>query len=247
VSRRHRQQWETLGSEDPYWAVLTDPAKKNDQWDREEFFRTGELEIESLLRRIYDVGIALNFGIALDYGCGVGRLTRALASRFAQVIGVDFSAAMLAEAQAANATIANLQFLSNRGDDLPGIGDHSIDLVYSNIVLQHSPRKIQRALLAEFCRVLKPGGVLVFQTPSHPNTKTLHGFFHRLFGNGVLNVARRLRYGAGRVMEMHTLEKSEVLRILQDEGLETVHVERFDTAGVAFVSYRYFARKSGEI
>ena len=227
--------------------MLTDPAKKNDQWDREEFFRTGELEIASLLRRISDLNIALNFDVALDYGCGVGRLTRALAGRFARVVGVDFSAAMLAEAQAANATIANLQFLPNRGDDLPGIDDRSIDLVYSNIVLQHSPRKIQRALLAEFCRALKPGGVLVFQTPSHANAKTLHGFFHRLFGNGILNVVRRLRYGAGRVMEMHTLEKSEVLRVLQDEGLETVHVERFDTAGVAFVSYRYFARKSGAI
>ena len=226
--------------------MLTDPAKKNDQWDREEFFRTGELEIASLLTRIADLGMTLNFDVALDYGCGVGRLARALAGRFARVIGVDFSAAMLAEAQAANAAIAHLQFLPNRGDDLPGIDDRSIDLIYSNIVLQHVPRKIQRALLVEFCRALKPGGVLVFQTPSHPNTQTLHGFFHRLFGNGIFNVARRLRYGARRVMEMHTLEQSEVLRLLQDEGLETVHVERFDTAGVAFVSYRYFARKRRE-
>lgn len=234
-----------LGSEDPYWAVLTDPAKKNDQWDREEFFRTGELEIAALLTRIADLGLTLNFGVALDYGCGVGRLTRALASRFAHVVGVDFSAAMLAEAQAANAAIPNLRFLPNRGDDLPGIDDRSFDLVYSNIVLQHSPRKTQRALLAEFRRVLKPGGILVFQTPSHANTRTAHGLFHRLFGNGVLNVARRLRYGAGRVMEMHTLEKSEVLNILREEGLDVVHVERFDTAGAAFVSYRYFARQNG--
>lgn len=247
MSSRHRQQWEALGSDDPYWAVLTDSTKKNGGWDRAEFFRTGEDEIQSLLTKISDLDISLNFGVALDYGCGVGRLARALAGRFAHVVGVDFSATMLAEAQAANSAIHNLEFLPNRGDDLPGIGDRSIDFIYSNIVLQHSPRKTQRLLLAEFRRVLKPGGVLVFQTPSHSNMKTVHGVLHRLLGNRILNVVRRLRYGAGRVMEMHTLKKREVLSILLNEGLDIAHVERFDTAGIAFVSYRYFARKSSEI
>src|SRR5690606_32735946 len=101
MSERHRRQWEALGASDPYWAVLTDPTKRHGKWDKEEFFRTGAREIDGALSRAAAFGMPIRSGIALDYGCGVGRLTRALAERFERVIGVDISAAMLAQARAA--------------------------------------------------------------------------------------------------------------------------------------------------
>ena len=51
--------------------------------------------------------------------------------------------------------------------DLTVFSDASFDLVASDIVLQHLPdRATVEGYLAEFVRVLKPGGLLVFQLPS---------------------------------------------------------------------------------
>ena len=240
---RYRQQWEALGTDDPYWAVLTDPGKKHGGWDKAEFFKTGDGEIRRVLKTLKRLGIEPGLGQALDYGCGVGRLSRALSTRFEHVIGVDIAESMLAEARAEHVGIANIEFVRNSGDSLAAIADGSIDFLYSNIVLQHAPRTSQRRLIAEFCRVLCVGGVLVFQVPSGPNLRSAHGLLHRLLGNRVLNIARRLRFGARGVMEMHTMVKAEVLERLASGGMTLVEAERSNASGTAFLGFRYFAVK----
>jgi SAM-dependent methyltransferase len=244
MTDRYRKQWEALGTDDPYWAVLTDPRKKNSRWNKAEFFQTGIDEIDSLLEKASLLGIQIRFELALDYGCGVGRLSRALSTSFQRVLGVDISDAMLSEARSANAGFDNIQFLRNNGDSLAGITGGTVDFIYSNIVLQHSPRKNQRLLIREFCRVLRPGGTLIFQTPSHHNLGTVNGFLHLLLGNRILNIARRIRYGKTRVMEMHTIRKDEILKLLGEEGMSILDAERYDFSGTTFISYRYFAIKS---
>ncbi|MBL0143203.1 MAG: methyltransferase domain-containing protein [Betaproteobacteria bacterium] len=243
MTDRCRQQWEALGANDPYWAVLTDPAKKGGRWDKEEFFQTGIDEIDGLLEKLSRLRIQPGSGLALDYGCGVGRLSRALAMKFRHVVGVDISEAMLSVARSENAGFPNIRFLRNDGRSLADIDDGTVDFIYSVIALQHAPRTTQQSLIREFCRVLRPGGTLVFQTPSHPDARTVHGLLHILLGNRVLNLARRLRYGRGHVMEMHTNRREEVLRLLGEKGMSVVEVERYDFSGAAFVSYRYFATR----
>ena len=196
-----------------------------------------------MLKALSRLRIEPRFGLALDYGCGVGRLSRALSLRFERVLGVDIAEAMLAEARAVHVEFPNVEFLRNSGDSLAGIADASVDFVYSNIVLQHAPRTNQRLLIAEFCRVLGAGGVLVFQVPARANLRSAEGLLHRLLGNRVLNLARRLRYGRHGVMEMHTMAKDEVLRLLHDGGMTLVEAERSVASGAAFIGYRYFAVK----
>lgn len=237
---RIRQQWEALGTDDPYWAVLSDPTKQHGGWDKDEFFRTGGKEIDLILSKSASLGVNLGSELALDYGCGVGRLSRALATRFQRVVGVDISDTMLTEARSANVRFSNVQFVRNDGKALPDIANRSVDFIYSNIVLQHSPKEVQQSLIKEFCRVLRPGGVLVFQTPSSQNLTTIKGALHFLLGNRILNIGRTLKYGKTRVMEMHTLPKKDVLKTLNEEGMQVLNVERYDTAGRAFISYIYY-------
>jgi len=235
---RYREQWEALGRTDPYWAVLSHPAKKGGRWDRAEFFATGEAEIAAVMARL---DARPQLGTALDFGCGVGRLCRALASRFERVVGVDVSAAMLDEARAVNADLANVEFHRNDGATLSEIPDESVDLLYSNLVLQHMPRERQRAFIVDFRRVVRPGGVLVFQTPSSHDMSTLKGWFHRVLGNRGVNLIRRLRHGPDGIMELHCLRRREVLAALTKAGATVLDVERNTEAGRGFVSYRYMA------
>jgi SAM-dependent methyltransferase len=187
---RHKRDWEELAAEDPLWAVLTDPARRAGGWDVAEFLRTGEDEIEELLARAGELGLPAAFGRALDFGCGAGRLTRALAGRFGECVGVDISEAMVAEALRINADCGGCTFLVNDTADLRRFPDASFDLVYSTLVLQHLPgRRLVAAYLAEFVRVVSPGGAAVFQLPSSL------GLLHRL------QAGRRL-YGALRLLRV---------------------------------------------
>src|SRR5262245_28206292 len=83
------------------WPVLTAPAARHGGWRPDRFFETGKAEIETLI----DSTPALN-GVprrrALDFGCGVGRLTQALCDHFVECVGVDISAEMLRLAEVFN-------------------------------------------------------------------------------------------------------------------------------------------------
>ncbi len=243
MNERYQRQWDALGADDPFWAVLTHAGTKDGQWNKEAFFQTGRSEIDGLLERTRQLGIDLRFHRVLDYGCGVGRLSRALATSFDDVVAVDISNAMLDVARAENQHCSNIRFIHTRGNELTAIEDESVDLVYSNIVLQHSPATIQAALIAEFGRVLRRGGALVFQTPSHPDIRRLNGLLHWVVGNRALNLARRIRHGKTRVMEMHAFGKNAVCACLRHAGLTIVDIGQDHSAGPAFVSYRYFSVK----
>jgi len=244
MSDRHRQQWEALGRVDPYWAVISEPGKKGGRWDPDAFFESGASEIRAVLARVAALGLEPRRGLALDYGCGVGRLTRALAGEFSRVVGVDFSESMLSEARRANAGIPNASFERNDGRSLAATASGSVDFVYSVIALQHSPAASQREIIREFARVVAPGGAVVFQTPARHRLTSLSGLALALVGNRVLNLPRRLLHGRGRVMEVHPLPRAEVISLLEGAGLEVRYVERLDIAGPAFQSFRYWATRA---
>jgi ubiquinone/menaquinone biosynthesis C-methylase UbiE len=165
---RQAQDWNELAQLDPHWAILTSPGKRFGGWDSDEFFATGTAEADALMRRVDDLGAPRERGRALDFGCGLGRMTRALAAHFDECVGVDISDAMIRGAQGANADVEGVSFVVNRADDLRQFPDASFDLVYSVIVLQHVPdRAAIESYVREFCRVLRPGGLAVFTLPSH--------------------------------------------------------------------------------
>ncbi|MEH6518733.1 MAG: class I SAM-dependent methyltransferase [Halioglobus sp.] len=239
-----QRQWETLGNQDPYWAVLSDHSKMGGKWSKEEFFATGEIEIDAALRKTRDLGIKLKYSAALDFGCGVGRLSRAISERFEQVSSVDISKTMLNHAKEANSDKKNIKYILNTRSDLSIIPSNSVDFLYSNIVLQHIPSGLQKSYIQEFCRVLNTGGVMVIQTPSHINTQTWQGWAFKFLGNRILNFLRRFIYGgASGVMEIYLLPQDEVLRLIKDEGLIIMGVEHNFSTGVALNSYNYTAQK----
>lgn len=165
---RLRHTWETLGSEDPLWAVLSDPSKYNNKWDAAQFFETGREEIDGLFADLRRRGIEPNTRRCLDFGCGVGRLSQALAKYFEAVDGVDIAQSMIDAARRYNQHGTRCRYHVNARDDLQLFETGTFDLVYSNIVLQHMETDLAQGYIAEFMRVLAPGGLAVFQVPSRP-------------------------------------------------------------------------------
>lgn len=98
----------------------------------------------------------------LDLCCGTGVGAAAAAERGAAVTGLDFSAAMLAEARRANPLLA---FDEGDIEALP-YRDGSFDAVIDNFGIHHAPYPARA--VAEALRVLRPGGRFAFTTWAAP-------------------------------------------------------------------------------
>lgn len=105
----------------------------------------------------------------LDAGCGTGSYTQALLHHVHHVEAVDLNQGMLTKARAKVAhptQQGRVNFHRGALEDLP-LPDQSVDAVMVNQVLHHLPDDpgagwpLLQRVLAEFARVLRPGGVLV--------------------------------------------------------------------------------------
>ncbi len=160
-----RRHWDGMGQEDPLWAILTVPGKAGGRWSVEEFFATGRQQVDEVFRHLDALGIKVRRSAALDFGCGVGRLSQALADRFDTVHGVDIASSMISLAERHNRFGERCQYHVNEQDDLALFADGTFDFVLTLICLQHMEPRYARKYIAEFARILAPGGVLFFQLP----------------------------------------------------------------------------------
>lgn len=157
--------WQWYGEHDPYYAVLAHDRFHKETLTptrRSEFFETGEssvAEILALLRRSEASG---RRALAIDFGCGVGRLSLPLAREYERVVGIDVSAHMLTElrSNAKRLGLFNVDGVLSVEDAPEGA-----DLVMSRIVLQHIPLERGFELIAKLWGKLGPGGALAIEVP----------------------------------------------------------------------------------
>ncbi len=212
--------WNELGKAKPFRAICSG----NKNWQIESFFMTGVQEIDALMKHIRSMQIELPHGIALDFGCGVGRTAQPLSKYFGEVHGVDIAHSMITLARRLNRHGDRCQYYVNERDDLGLFPDESFDFIYSIRTLQHMAPGLSTNYLREFMRLLRPGGLLVFQLTN----ERLRGPRRLIESNapGFVEVIHRLRAMVGRPwMEMHCVEDVKVRRLVEEHGgtiLETV-------------------------
>jgi SAM-dependent methyltransferase len=102
----------------------------------------------------------------VDVACGEGYGSALLASAAAEVTGIDIDAATIAHAMQRYAG-ANARFAVGSADALP-LPDASADVIVSFETIEHLPADAQPRMLAEFARVLAPGGMIVLSSPNRP-------------------------------------------------------------------------------
>lgn len=229
-----------LGKDDPLWAVLSSPAKRGGRWRVEEFLATGQLEIDSQLAWLATHELPKQKRCALDFGCGAGRLTRALAGQFELAIGIDVSDSMIDKARSLNADLRNLEFRENTSERIESMGDASADFVYSCITLQHIPASLALGYVEEFLRIVRPGGVAAFQFVASTD-RSWRGRLYALLPNHWLNPLRRILWRRHAVFEMHVLEEQVLHAALgRFPGCRLLAAVDDNAAGAGWVSRRWY-------
>jgi ubiquinone/menaquinone biosynthesis C-methylase UbiE len=216
-----RRDWTRLGQADPLWAVCVDPVKQGGRWDIEEFLESGRAEIADAMADLDRLGMCGRRNDALDFGCGVGRLTAALAVHFTSVTGVDISPSMLGHARKLHADNPRCRFVQNDRLDLQAFPSGRFDLVYSGLVLQHMPAALAGGYLAEFVRVVRPGGAIVILVPE-AHLRTPRGIVYAYAPHRLIGLVQRRVYGYPAPMRMHTLPASRVRKLVEPQGARIV-------------------------
>src|ERR1700733_3470468 len=207
-----KNNWDSLAKRDALFAILTDHRRVGGKWNVVEFMDTGEAEIEAVMHHLTSLRCIPDYGgTALDFGCGVGRVTQALARRFASCVGVDISQQMIEKAESFN-RYAHCRYVANSAERLP-FANAYFSFIYSNIVLQHVPRRFSTAYLREFVRVLAPGGILVFGVQDSFAAPDVSSLLVRV--RHILRIRSRIRAAVGvGDMQMHCLPERIVRRSL---------------------------------
>ncbi len=264
-----QKHWHTYGKEDPLWAILTVPEFKGGKWDPDAFFQNGVQEIGEQMDIIHALGMELRHGRALDFGCGVGRLTQALCLHFDECHGVDIAPSMIEAARAFNRHGDKCHYHLNEADNLHLFADDQFDFIYTVIVLQHMQPAYSRRYLQEFMRILAPGGLLVFQLPvelipappvSLASPMPPPPSFRQRIQQWVGRVRQRPSPSQPPLpalpteepfqprMEMHAVPKGDVLALLSAAGGMVKEIRQDNWAGPAWISYTYYVvKQSGEV
>jgi ubiquinone/menaquinone biosynthesis C-methylase UbiE len=175
----------------------------------------------------------------MDFGCGLGRTTQALAEYFEEVYGVDIAPSILQIANAHNRHPERCRYILNETNNLCGFADNSVDLILSMGVLNLMTPHLSKNYIVEFLRILAPGGVAVFQLPS-VLASTFKGLLFRLIPSKVLNAYRRSKYG----FEVYPIIRSEVIKLVENSGGNILDIAADGRFGTNYVSYQYCIYKA---
>jgi 2-polyprenyl-3-methyl-5-hydroxy-6-metoxy-1,4-benzoquinol methylase len=221
---RAKKNWEDLATDIPLDSILT--GFNNDGEALERFYESGEKNIAKILSRVDAAGVILEQNKALDFGCGMGRLTSALANRFKQTWGTDISQTMI---DMANSTVgsASCEFEVLTEPGLTSFESNQFDFVISLLVLQHVEPAQQSMSVKELLRVLKPGGVLVVQVP-HAPAWSLLGTRLRIMRSLPRFLSRPIRLALGRPERilMNGIKEPKIHKLVQDSGATFLAVDR---------------------
>ncbi|MBS0333294.1 MAG: class I SAM-dependent methyltransferase [Proteobacteria bacterium] len=212
--------WRALGQTNPYWAVLSHPdfLAENITPERvDAFYASGLPYIDGIAAGLEKATGARPSGRALDFGCGVGRLSEAMTRYADDVTGVDISPGMLELARARASRVTYL-------DHVPA---GPFDWINSFIVFQHIPPERGEAIIGDLAGKLADGGAVSLQVTAwrdknrewpKDEAATPRGFLRRKVKGD-----RLLSLPVGHI-HMYDYDLSRVVRLLNLAGIDEMRL-----------------------
>ena len=236
-----RGRWDAL-ARDPYYAVINHDDFRLDAADggaQARFEASGEQDIATTvdeIRRLITPHFAPEH--AVDFGCGVGRLTIPLARLCRHVTGVDISQVMLDEARryCDARAVDNVSLVTSAEYFArPDGAEPRPDFVHSYIVFQHIPPGAGRWMAAALVRQLRPGGVGALHFTYARRASVARRVVNRL-RRSVPGVNRIANLVQGRplgepLIPMNTYDLGDLLTMLGEHGCTHVHARLTDHGG----------------
>jgi trans-aconitate methyltransferase len=149
----------------------------------------------------------------LDLGCGTGHLTAEIAAAGAEVVGVDHSPDMIAQAQA---TYPALTFMQADAADFAF--DQPFDAVFSNATLHWIPTP--EPVIACIWRALRPGGRFVAEFGGKGNVAPLI--------NALFETLRAFDQPVPEPIPWYFPSLAEYATLLERQGFRVAHMAHYD-------------------
>jgi ubiquinone/menaquinone biosynthesis C-methylase UbiE len=235
--------WELIGQRWPYYGVYS--LERFRHGSRQEFFESGEIVIHGLAEKLRTLYGSFSPRRALDFGCGVGRLTIPLAKRSQSVVGADVSVSMLREAEnnCRQFGVTNSNFI--KSDDSMSL-EGEFDFIHSFIVFQHIPTKRGYAIFDGMLRLLSKGGIGAVHftlKDERPLSRKMVTWLRRhVFRFDWLANTLRGRPASEPAMQMNDYNACTLLSMLEKHGCREINLEPISWSG-RFAGVLFF-RKS---
>jgi SAM-dependent methyltransferase len=229
--------WTRLGESEPHWSVLSSDSFRATAIERTRaaFYATGADDVAMIEGVLARNGMSLaQFPRAMEFGAGVGRVTRHLAPKVRALAACDISPShlKLAEAWLAENAIANVRLIQS-ADPVDFGMTEPFDFWFSRIVLQHNPPPAMTRILRRMFAMLAPGGAALFQLP--------------VYATGYAFSAERYLADtySGREIEMHCLPQAAVFAIAYEAGCRAIEVREDGATGhpELYISNTFLFRK----
>lgn len=241
------REWRYWGRHDPLFGVASLPGRQIGgpaAWTPAELIESGRRYFADVFRQWQQYGVTTHS--CVEIGCGSGRITRQLLTKFPRVTGLDVSPEQLATARTLVGEPERLDLVLVTEPVMP-VADGSCTAVFSCEVFQHFESDAPfEAYLAESFRVLAPGGTMAFHVPLrgiHPKSVLASPL-----RNALLGVLRML--GRRRMMIYRQYDVRRVTARLASCGFVDVELRCFHAAGHGrasdFDAY-FFARKPARL
>lgn len=223
-------EWEGFASNDPYFYIDTDFDRIRNEPDAiEQFYESGRATVVAMFDEV--APLFEGRSLAIEIGCGVGRILLGQAPNFDRVRGVDVAPRMLAllEERATQVGIHNVRgFLPTQPWGEPA---GSADYVYSLLVLQHIEEQLEIATYIQgIGSALRSGGIAQLQFDTRPRTLG-YRLRHHLPDRVIPRLQRR---GIRRIRRSEAWVRGR----LRDASLELIGEQHAGTAGHWFVARR---------
>ncbi|MDB5000894.1 MAG: methylase involved in ubiquinone/menaquinone biosynthesis [Mucilaginibacter sp.] len=233
------KEWEKFGKDNPYYGVIVDEKYKTKNLNNEiknVFFTSGESYVKNVFSIIESlIGGKFKPQMALDFGCGTGRLTIPLAKRSNKIMGIDISESILKEA-AKNAEDFGLNNIDFKPFSDTLISSNKFDFINTYIVLQHITVSRGIEIIKSMLSSLEENGIAVIHVTFYEdnyNRMKLRNIFNPIIGKSSIaasfyrifkNFGKKADFSEP-FMQMNFYDLNAINKLLYDFNCILIHNE----------------------